>query len=75
MLVFIISVAVLIPFFLLKRDKTFEKKPTREVIQKEELKAYLNLPHQDAHFDNTLTKSRTTTKPSQSILRDFNPND
>lgn len=68
----LIVVAMVLMIWQFKRAKNFESKDLKEVITKPEVKAFLNIPNETAHFAEDLEQTRESTKPSRQVLNEFN---
>lgn len=55
-----------------KYQHNFEKKPLKDVIVKDDVKAYLNLPHKKASFSHTLEKTQFQDENKTNLLKVFN---
>ena len=68
----LIVIAVVLLIWQFQRAKKFEAKDLKDVITKTDVKAFLNIPHEKAHFAEDLEQTRASSKPSRSILDEFN---
>ncbi len=68
----LIVIAVVLLIWQFQRAKKFEAKDLKDVITKPDVKAFLNIPHDKAHFAEDLEQTRDSAKPSRSILNEFN---
>lgn len=72
---YIAGLCVLVAWFVLKLDKRYRNKNFKETVKSEDLKAYLNMPHQKAHFDQDLNQIQQKKDLSRKLLDEFNSND
>jgi hypothetical protein len=74
-LFFLIIIMITITAFILKKDKIFRQKKIKDVIEDEEMKALLNLPHKSASFDKELKILSQKRDVSRQILEEINSNE
>jgi hypothetical protein len=68
---FLILASLGMVVWLWRRDRRYARKDLKEVAG-EDLKAYLNLPHEKARFSGELEARAQKTRPSRDLLREMN---
>ena len=70
-LLFLTVFACVIVFLLVRRDRTYLKKETRDIVS-EEMKKRLNIPTKDDQFFERLKKDEKAKKASEKLMREMN---